>query len=122
MMKVQTEMTVILNVVIQRTKIHVLCAMNILVLTVISQCIKSIVKIRNSAQIVHLQEKLLSLLKTLSATLNCAMEREHLSAHIVTEYFPNMTQLEITNVDVQAKEHAMYATLQLRIPKLWPST
>ena len=46
MMKVQTEMTVVLNVIIQRTKRPALCAMNIVVLTVISQPIKSIVKIK----------------------------------------------------------------------------
>ena len=61
MKKVQMEMTVVLIVIIQRTKRPALCAMNILVLTVSSQPIKSIVKIRNSAQNVHLQEKLLSL-------------------------------------------------------------
>ena len=35
--------------------------------------------------------------------------------------FPNTMQLGITNIDVQAKKHAMYATLWLRIPKLWQS-
>ena len=60
-MKVQMEMTVVLIIVIQSTKRPALYAMNILVLTMSSQPLKSIVKIRNSAQNVHLQEKLLSL-------------------------------------------------------------